>query len=292
MLSRVLTGARFTVGSPEMLEAPDDQACVVDKQHDPSIFVTFQDAQAYPEYFVQFKSGDADGGSGRGGGFSFGANPFASAFGSVSRVPNGSGSFGFGLPAAAANAPAFGSPSTPVFGVAPNGTAQQPQWHTTVAPPAHTQTWRPPRWESQQRWLVLGCSVRSVRYPANDAFGDDASTHWLAERPSGTVPGEWLAFDTGSELGVDAVQLISGGADEAHHVTEFQLAYSKTQPRGSTCEAAWHEAARVVCGGKETTSPPFPKIKARYWRVLLVGTRGNETKHYPAIARIALRIHM
>ena len=66
MLSRVLAGTQFVRGSPDMLEAPEGSACVVNDVSDPSIFVTFQDGQDYPEYFVHFQTDDGGGGGGGG----------------------------------------------------------------------------------------------------------------------------------------------------------------------------------------------------------------------------------
>ena len=60
-LARVLTG-EYTKGSSSMLVPPAKSPTnpnvlydsVVDNVHNPSIFVVFYDAQAYPEYLITF----------------------------------------------------------------------------------------------------------------------------------------------------------------------------------------------------------------------------------------------
>jgi len=60
-LNRVLTG-QYTVGNPSYITPPpksprshDLYDSVVDDINNPSIFVIFADAQAYPDYLITFK---------------------------------------------------------------------------------------------------------------------------------------------------------------------------------------------------------------------------------------------
>ena len=137
------------------------------------------------------------------------------------------------------------------------------------------------------RGAVLGCSVQGGEHPAAHAFDGDPRTFWVADRPGGTCPGEWLAFDLGAERRVSGVEIVSGGFDGARHVAEFQLAFSLARPAGATCDAEWRQAAREKCDGAQLRTV-FGGVAARYWRVLVVGAK--QAGQPAAIARIALRI--